>query len=465
MTTASPAPAPGNTPSPDPAQRKREQRGWYLYDWANQVFITSVVTVLIGPYLSGLACAAAGAPDTAVCTGGPYYVYPLGIRLHANALYPAVTTTAILLQILLLPVVGAMADRSRHKKRWLFWLAFTGSVAVSALYLAGDRWLLAAALFLVANVVYGASLAVFNSFLPEIATPDERDRVSSTGWALAYLGGATMLAAHLALVVMADDLGLGQADAVRIAFASAGVWWAGFTVLALKPLRNRYTDLALSTRRPTPKLTVVQFARTVKGMRRYPQTLLFLLAFIFFNDGIQAAVRYAAPFATQDLRIGQEVMMGTILMIQFVAFGGALAVGRLARVIGPKNAVLATLGVWCLLVTLGYLLPAGEPVLFMALGVGIALVLGGSQALARALFSQLIPTGREAEYFAVYQISDRGSTFLGSLAVTIAVTLTGGYRVAIFSLIAFFILGGFLLWKTDFRQGIRDVGNEEPERV
>lgn len=157
--------------------------------------------------------------------------------------------------------------------------------------------------------------------------------------------------------------------------------------------------------------------------------------------------------------------MGTILMIQFVAFGGALIVGLIARRIGAKKAVLGTLSVWCVLVTLAYFLPAQRPLLFVAMGIGIALVLGGVQALARSMYSQLIPRGREAEYFSLYQISDKGSTFLGSLAVTIAVTLTGGYRVAIFSLIVFFLLGGYLLWKTDMRRGIRAVGNEMPARI
>ncbi|ASU83728.1 MFS transporter [Nocardiopsis gilva YIM 90087] len=459
------AQVPDNSPSADPAQRRREQRGWYVYDWANQVFITSVVTVLIGPYLSGLACTTAGAPDTATCTGGAYYVHPLGIQLHANAVYPAVTTVAILLQILLLPLLGSLADHSKHKKRWLFWLAFLGSVATSLLYFTGGDYVTTAALFLVANVLYGASLVIYNSFLSEIATPDERDRVSTVGWAIGYLGGALLLAAHLVLVLQADALGISQGEAVRIAIASVGIWWTGFTIIALKPLRNRFGELAARSARPNLRASTVQLVHTVRHMRQYPQTLLFLLAFIFFNDGIQAAVRYAAPFAAQDLQLDQGILMGTILMIQFVAFAGALMVGMAARRVGSKRAVLGTLVVWCVLVTLGYFLPAREPLLFLAMGVGIGLVLGGAQALARSMYSQLIPRGREAEYFSLYQISDRGSTFLGSLAVTIAVTLTGGYRAAIFSLIIFFLIGGFLLWKTDMRRGIREVGNKVPERL
>lgn len=461
-------PASDNSPAADPAQRRREQRGWYVYDWANQVFITSVVTVLIGPYLSGLACTAAGAPSAAACTGGDYAVYPLGtelLPLHPNALYPAVTTVAILVQILMLPLVGSLADHSKHKKRWLFWLAFAGSLSTAGLYFTTEGYVLASVLFLAANVLYGLSIVVYNAFLPEIATADERDRVSVTGWAVAYLGGALLLALHLGLVLMHERLGVTEGHAVRIAFASVGIWWAGFTVMALKPLRNRYGALAAHAPRPQVGTSLRQFGSTLRDMRKYPNTILFLLAFIFFNDGIQAAIRYAAPFATQDLGMSQDVLIGTILMIQFVAFGGALLVGWIARFTGTKRAVLGTLVVWCGLVTAGYLLPAGEPVLFIALGFGIGLVLGGTQALARSLYSQLIPRGREAEYFSLYQISDKGSTFLGSLAVTVAVTLTGGYRVAIFSLIAFFVLGGILLWRTDMRAGIRAVGNKVPDRL
>ncbi|MBB4931553.1 UMF1 family MFS transporter [Lipingzhangella halophila] len=466
MSQAPTDPTAGNAPSADPHQRRREQRGWYVYDWANSVFMTSVVTVAIGPYLSELACAQAGAPDTDACTGGAYYVHPLGLELHANSFYPAVTTVAILLQILLLPLMGAMVDQSRHKKAWLFWTAAVGSAATSAIYLAGDSYLAVGALFLIANVAYGASLVVYHAFLPEVATADERDRVSTTGWAVGYLGGALLLVVHLALIVAHDSVGVTEGTAVRIAIVSTGFWWVGFTVLALRPLRNRIGALAAARPgRPNPATSLRQLGHTLGEMRSNPHVILFLLAFILFNDGIQAAIRYASPFALQDLGLGYPVLMGTILAIQFVAFGGALAFGRIARQFGAKRTVLGTLVVWSALVTLGFLLPAGAPVLFVALGLGIGVVLGGTQALARSMFSQMIPHGREAEYFGIYQISERGSTFLGSLAVTIAVNLTGGYRVAIFSLIAFFILGGILLWKANLRSAIQGAGNELPTRI
>ncbi|WP_116246844.1 MFS transporter [Nocardiopsis sp. FIRDI 009] len=467
--TNAPEPTIEGSPSPDAAQRRREQRGWYVYDWANSVFITSVVTVLIGPYMSNLACVSAGAPDAQACQDPSLAITPLGVdavTLHPNALYPALTTVAILLQILLLPVVGAMVDQSRHKRRWLFWLATGGSASTAGLYAATEGYHLAAALFVLANVLYGLSIVVYNAFLPEIATPDERDRVSVTGWGIGYLGGALLLAVHLGLVLSADSLGIGTDHAVRIAFASVGLWWAGFTVLAVRPLRDRYGALALGSRgRPRVGPSLRQFGHTLRDMRRYPNTILFLLAFIFFNDGIQAAIRYAAPFASQDLRLDESALIATILVIQFVAFVGAFVAGRVARAVGTKATVLGSLAVWCALVTLAYFLPAGDVPLFVALGVGIGLVLGGTQSLARSMFSQLIPKGREAEYFSLFQISDRGSTFLGSLAVTVAVSLTGGYRTAVVSLILFFLLGAVLLWRTRMREGIAAVGNEVPSRL
>lgn len=457
----------GNAPSSDPRQRRREQRGWYTYDWANQVFITSVVTVLIGPYLSGLACDAAGASGSGACLEPDLRIHPLGvdwIGVHPNALHPTLTTGVVLLLVLLLPLVGALADQSRHKKRWLFWLAAGGSVSISSMYLTDD-YRLTALLFVLGNVGYGLSIVVFHAFLPEIATEEERNRVSVTGWSLAYLGGALLLTLHLGLITWAPDIGLGDAEAVRIAFASVGVWWLGFSVLGIRKLRNRYSELVLAPGLPRVGASLKQFGQTLRDMRTYPNTLLFLLAFVFFNDGIQSAIYFAGNFATQDLGLSLTVLSATILMIQFVAFAGALLMGRVSRVVGTKKTVLFSLFVWCALVTCGYFLPPGEPLLFILLGLGIGTVLGGTQSLARALFSLLIPRGREAEYFSLYQLADRGSSLLGAGMVSVVVNITGGYRTAIFSLLFFFVIGGALLWRTDLKAGVEAAGNTPPPHL
>lgn len=172
-------------------ERRREQRGWYFYDWANSAFSTTVVTVIGGPYLTAVTRSAAGADG---------FVNPLGIPVSAGSFFPYVISLSVFLQVILLPVVGAIADRSRRKKELLALFAYVGAVATMAMYLiGGSAYLFGGLLFLVANLSFGASIVVYNSFLPEIAEPEERDRVSSRGWAVGYLGGGLLLAANLAL--------------------------------------------------------------------------------------------------------------------------------------------------------------------------------------------------------------------------------------------------------------------------
>ncbi|MFE1166646.1 MFS transporter [Nocardiopsis sp. NPDC058789] len=465
MSTTPSPPAADNSPASDPAQRRREQRGWYTYDWANQVFITSVVTVLIGPYLSGLACSEAGAAGD--CSQPGLVLYPLGVEwisMHPNSLHPMVTTVAGLLLLVMLPVVGALADHTQHKKRWLFWLAAAGSLCVSSLYFTSD-YQLAALLFITGNTFYGMSLVVFNAFLPEIATSDERNRVSVTGWAMAYLGGGLLLAAHMGLLASADSLGVSEGHAVRIAFASVGLWWFVFSVIGIRMLRNRYGRLAAEPGPPRLGASLKQYWRTLREMRHFPNTLKFLIAFVLFNNGIQAVIYFAGSFASQDLNLSLAILSATILLIQFVAFAGALLMGWIGRRFGTKNTVLASLVVWCALVTCGYYLPPDDPALFLLLGAGIGMVLGGTQSLARALYSLLIPRGREAEYFSLFQLADRGSVLLGAASITLVVNLTGGFRTAIFSLVVFFVIGGVLLWRTDLRKGIESVGNTVPNNL
>jgi UMF1 family MFS transporter len=465
MSTTPSPPAADNSPSSDPRQRRREQRGWYTYDWANQVFITSVVTVLIGPYLSGMACAEAGAAGD--CSQPGLVLYPLGVEwfsVHPNSLHPLVTTVAGLVLLVMLPLVGALADHTQRKKSWLFWLAAVGSLCVSALYFTSD-YQVAVLLFILGNTFYGMSLVVFNAFLPEIATSDERNRVSVTGWAMAYLGGGLLLGAHMGLLASAENLGIDEGHAVRIAFASVGLWWLLFSVIGIRLLRNRYGKLAAEPGRPRVGASLKQYWRTLREMRGFPDTLKFLLAFVLFNNGIQAVIYFAGSFASQDLGLSLAVLSATILLIQFVAFAGALLMGWVGRRFGTKNTVLASLVAWCGLVTCGYFLPPNDPVLFLLLGAGIGMVLGGTQSLARALYSLLIPRGREAEYFSLFQLADRGSVLLGAASITLVVNLTGGFRTAIFSLVVFFVVGGILLWRTDLTKGIEAVGNRVPAHL
>jgi UMF1 family MFS transporter len=436
---------------------RREQIGWYFYDWANSAFSTTVVTVFLGPYLTSVAENAADAQGM---------VYPLGIPVAAGAYFPYLVSLSVLLQVFFLPIMGAIADYSQAKKTLLAIFAYIGAFATVGFYfLEGDRYLLGGGLFLIANLALGASVVFYHAFLPEIASPDRRDAVSSQGWAAGYLGGGLLLLANLILYNSREALGIPTDVAVRICLASAGVWWGVFTLIPLFSLKRRRPQQPLP--RGANFLTVGfrQLAHTFGEMRRYPQTLLFLAAYLLYNDGIQAVIALSTQFGTEELGLEQSVLIPAILMVQFLAFGGALLFGWLARLLGTKRAILLSLVIWTLVVTYAYFMPAGVPAQFFLLAGCIALVLGGTQALSRSVFSLMIPRGQEAEYFSLYEISERGTSWLAPLLFGLAYQNTGSYRIAIVSLIVFFIAGFILLTRVSIRRAAEAVGNRAPDHV
>jgi UMF1 family MFS transporter len=205
-----------------------------------------------------------------------------------------------------------------------------------------------------------------------------------------------------------------------------------------------------------------QLVRTLREIKAYPLTLFFLLAFLVYNDGIQTVIALASQYGTEELRLGQSTLIVTILLVQFLAFGGALLLGALAKRIGAWKTVLLSLVLWTGVILAAFRLPAGSPVPFMVLGAGIGLVLGGSQALSRSLFSQMIPAGKEGEYYGFYEISDKGTSWLGPLAFGLVFQLTNSYRVGLVSLLIFFVVGFLLLAAVPVRRAIVAAGNVPP---
>jgi MFS transporter, UMF1 family len=438
-------------------ERRREQRGWYFYDWANSAFYTTVVTVFLGPYLSTVAKAAADAQG---------FVHPFGLDVRAKAVFPFAVTISVIVQVVLLPATGALIDHTGRKRGTLGLFAYIGAFATIGLYFAsGGRYLLAAGLFIVANLALGCSTVAYNSFLPDIAGPDERDAVSSRGWGIGYLGGGLLLALNLVLYLMHDAFGLTQGMAVRISLASAGVWWAGFTLIPLRRLRDRRRVHTGESAFGAVRAGFAQLGSTLRDLRTRPVTLLFLVAYLIYNDGVQTVVTLSGTYATEELELGQSVVIAAVLLVQFVAFGGALLLGRLADRYGTKRVVLVSLLAWAVVVLASYTLQTGSVVEFILLAVVIGMVMGGTQALSRSLFSHLVPRERTAEYFGFYEISDKGTSWLGPFVFALALQLTDSYRSAIISLVVFFVVGFGLLLTVDMPRGVRAAGNPVPRRL
>src|SRR4051794_6060235 len=417
------------------------------------VFNTSVTTVFLGPYLTSVAEEAAG-PDGRLGF--------LGLSIPPGSWFSYVLSASVLLQVLVLPLTGAVADRTGRKRELLAGFTALGALATTALYFVADgRYLLGAVLFVLANISFGAATVVYYSWLPDLAAPDERDAVSSRGWAFGYVGGALLLAVHLGLVLGAPSLGLTTGEAVRICLATAGLWWGAFTVFTVSRLRNRPVRAAADR----PRSGFRQLVTTMREMRAFPLTLWFLGAYLLFNDGVQTVIALSATYASEELDLEQSVLTGAILMVQVVAIAGALGLGRLAGRYGARRVILGSLVAWIGVLVVAYFLPAGAVGQFYALAAVIGLVQGGTQALSRSLFSQLIPAGKEAEYYGFYEISDRGTSWLGPLAFGLTYQLTGSYRLAIVSLVVFFVAGFVALATLPLRRAVVEAGNVPPARL
>lgn len=427
-----------------------QQRAWYVYDFANSAFASTVITLFLGPYLTSLAKNAAG-PDG--------FVYPFGIPVEPRSWWGYMVALSVMTQVVVLPLAGTMADFSPNKKRLLGLCAYTGVAATLAMFtLEGARYLLGGALFLIANLAFGASIVVYNSFLPDISTPEERDTVSSRGWGLGYLGGGIVLALNLALFSNADSLGLSESMAVRISLASAGVWWGLFTIVPLIWLKNHPPGRVDAARRSLGA-GFRQLFTTVREMRRYPQTLTFLIAYLIYNDAVQAVITLSGQFGSDELKIPMGTLTLAILMVQFLAFAGALLFNVISNRIGAKQAILMSLVIWSGVILAIYV-TVRTTLEFFIMAAVVAVVLGGTQALSRSLFSQMIPEGREGEYFSLYEISDKGTSWMAPLIFGLALQFTGSYRTAILSLLTFFIVGLIILSRVDVARAAREAAGD-----
>lgn len=437
-----------------------ERVGWYSYSWANHGYLTVAPGVFLGPFLVAVAKTAAGCPAGGTCTG--HYVHPLGIPVAAGSYYPYLVTAGTLLTVLLLPLIGAIADRYGHRKWMLIGFAYLGAAsAMGFVFVTGGRYVLGGVLYLLANIGTQGAMMLQNSYVPQLAGAERRDMLSSIGFATGYLGGALLLTASL---VALEVSGGGQLTVARWTIFAAGVWWAVFSLLSVALLRDRPAE-----RRAGPSAGSVltegfrQLGRTLRGLvRATPLTLFFLAAFFVYNDGIQTVISQASVYGTEQLKLDQSVLVETILLVQFVAFAGALLLGRAARMFGARKTVLGSLVLWVVVIVAAFWLPARQPIPFLILGVLIGIVLGGSQALSRSLFSQMVPRGREAEYFGIYAIGDVGTSWVGTLLFGLVYQLTFDYRPAIFSVLVFFVVGFVLLAAVPVRRAIVAAGNTPP---
>lgn len=435
----------------------REVFGWKMYDWANSAFYTTVIGALFSPYITRLAQDAVGKQGT---------VMDLGIlgSVTAESFPTLCVSISVAAQVLLLPILGALGDYSNLKKRLMAVFCYTAVVANALLFfISGNLYLLGGLLFIITNVCFGAALVYYNAFLPEITTEDQRDKVSSRGYAYGYFGGGLVLALNLILVLGAERLGISPGMAVRLSFLSAALWWGGFAIITFRRLKTREAAKALPPGQNYLTAGFVELGSTFKELKRLPHTLKYLIVYLIYNDGIQTVVFASSVFLEQELFRGPNptFLLSIFLVVQFVAVAGALLFERLAYLIKTKNAILVSLFLWSCVVIYAYAFLHNTYQAWV-MAIVIAIVLGGSQALSRSLFSRMIPAGREASFFGIYEVSERGTSWMGPLLFSIVVARTGSYRQALLSLIIFFVVGLVGLFFVNTDRAVHEAGNLEP---
>ena len=414
-----------------------ELRAWAMYDWANSAFMTTIVGAMFPIYFQKVA--SAGLPPA-----------------RADSLYAASTAIALTIIALVSPVLGALADYAGVKKRMLGVFVAIGTTATASMVLIGrGDWLLAAALFVVANIGVSGGFAFYDSLLPHIAGPHEIDRVSSAGYAVGYLGGGLLLALNLAWYTWPTRFGLPDTSAaVRLSFLSVAVWWVAFSIPLFRTVPEPPVTGAgrVTGAGPLASAAFRQLADTFRELRTFRHALLLLAAFLLYSDGINTIIRMAAIYGGR-LGIADRDVILAFLLVQVIGVPCAFLFGALASRIGAKQAIFLALVVYLGISVLGYSMTSTTEFYLLALLVGT--VQGGSQALSRSLFASMIPKARSSEFFALFGVLEKFSGIIGPWVFALIIGTTGNSRLAVLSVVAFFLGGGALLAMVDVRAGRR----------
>ena len=357
-----------------------ELRAWAMYDWANSAFMATVVTAVFPIYFSSVAAA-----DLDPAT--------------ASFRFAVTTFIALSVVAVLAPILGAIADVAGIKKKMLGAFLALGVVATACMFFIerGD-WLLAAVLFVVANIGVTASFVFYDSLLPHIASTDEMDRVSTAGYALGYLGGGVLLAVNLAWIQFPEMFGLGGSElASRLSFVSVAVWWLGFSIPMFRtvpePVRAIEADEQVGQN--LIGVALVRLGETLRELRGHKQAFLMMLAFLVYNDGIGTIIRMATTFGT-EIGLAQGDLITAIMLVQFIGVPFAFVFGQLATWLGAKRSIFLALAVYVGISILSYGMTTATE--FYVLAALVGMVQGGSQALSRSLFASMVPRNLPASW-------------------------------------------------------------------
>lgn len=417
-----------------PIEKKKVINAWAFYDWANSVYNLTITSTIFPIYWSAVST-----------SNGSSKVLFFGHSFENTALYSYALSFSFLFVALLSPLLSGIADYNGSKKRFMQAFCFIGSVSCSALFFFNRTNIEFGVLaFMLGTIGWAGSLVFYNSYLPEIATEEEQDKVSAKGFALGYVGSSLLLIMNLIVILFPESFGIPKESSLpaRIAFLAVGIWWFGFAQYTFYYLPKNKSSIKF-------KFDILwkgyrELAGVWAQLKKLKDLKAFLYAFFFFTMGIQTVMYVAALFGSKELKLESGQLIATILIIQFVAIGGAYLFAFISKKIGNISALLIALCIWVVICISAYFVVTANQFYVLALAVGT--VMGGSQSLSRSTYSKLLPeTTDTTSFFSFYDTSEKIAIVLGTASYGLIEELTGSMRNSVFTLGTFFIVGLILL--------------------
>ena len=420
---------------------KKVINGWAMYDWANSVYNLVITSTIFPAYYEAVT----GDGNDATLNDSVTF---WGREFSNTSLYNYALGIAFLVVAIISPLLSSIADYKGNKKQFLFFFCTLGSVACSAMFFFNGKEDLAYGLIcmIIACIGFWSSLVFYNSYLPEIAAPEDRDRVSAKGFSMGYIGSVILQIVCFVFVLSPDTFGITTGKASQFSFLLVGIWWWGFGQLALSRLpkgqsaatgngkgsifTNGYKELNI----------VLQLVKKMPVLKRY------LAAFFFYNMGVQTIMLAATLYGKSELNIPTTNLIIAILIIQLVAIPGAYAIAKLSTAIGNFKALIITIIVWIFLCVLGYLLPRNGIYQFYGLATLVGFVMGGIQSLSRSTYAKLMPETKDTtSFFSFYDVTEKIAIVIGMFSFGYINELTGSQRNSVLALMTYFIIGLLIL--------------------
>lgn len=409
---------------------------WAFYDWANSVHSLTITSAIFPIYF----------PSAAITLGSttPNVISILGFELSNTVVFSYSISLAFLALAILMPFLSGIADYTGAKKSFMRFFCYLGSFSCIALFFfTKGNYYIGTLGFLFSIIGWGGSMVFYNSFLPEIATPDRYDRLSAKGFTLGYIGSVLLLVQNLTMLLKPEWYGgIGGEMAARVSFLTVGLWWLLFAQIPL-----HYLPDSKAKEKDQNQWWLGGFkelSKVFKEVSANVEIKNFLLSFFLFNMGAQTVMYLGALFGSQELHLPEDALIITILLIQLVAIPGAYFCARLSGWIGNVKALGLIVMVWIFVCAYAYTVTTQFN--FYLLATAIGFVMGGIQSNSRATYAKLCPKGEKdtASYFSFYDVCDRMSTVLGTFMFGLVIQLTGNMRISILVLV--FIFGASLLF-------------------